>query len=156
MKPALLALLLAACTSQQPIDKEAPAPSAVLTGRLQRHMKNCPSAIPTAETQPIRTQRGIDLAITANDPVAQRAITAATDLHVGRRDRRWFAVPHTGFHGGPGTVGHCPIIHANTYVSYEPISRGVLIHVVARNPAMVETLQQATLSRIEDLQTPSI
>jgi hypothetical protein len=155
MRPALLALLLAACTFQQPIDKDAPPPSAVLTGRLQRHMANCPSAIATADTQPIRTRRGIDLAITSNDPVAQRAIVAASDKQMRLRERRWFMLPHTGLHGGPGTVGHCPVIHANTYINYELISRGVLIHVIARNPEQVPALQEATLSRIEDLQVPS-
>ncbi|HSN27535.1 MAG TPA: hypothetical protein VLT45_14680 [Kofleriaceae bacterium] len=155
MKPALLALLLAACTSPQPFDKDAPPPSAVLTGRLQRHMKNCPSAVATADTQPIRTRRGIDLAITSNDPVAQRAIVAAAETQTRLREHRWFMLPHTGLHGGPGTIGHCPVIHAQTYVNYEPIARGVLIHVIARDPNQVTTLQEATLSRIEDLQVPS-
>ena len=155
MKPALLAFLLAACTTQQPIDKDAPPPSAMLSGHLQRHMANCPSAVPTAETQPIRTRRGIDLAITSNDPFAQRAIIAATDVQVRLRERRWFMLPHTGLHGGPGTVGHCPVIHANTWINYEPFARGVLIHVIARDPKQVQGLQQATLSRIEDLQVPS-
>ena len=152
---AILLMLLVACTSQDQPDQDAPPAAAVLSGRLQRHMANCPSAVPTAETQPIRTRRGIDLAITSRDPVAQRAIVAAADVQVRLRERRWFMLPHTGLHGGPGTVGHCPVIHANTWVNAEPIAGGVLIHVIARDPKAVQNLQSATLSRIEDLQVPA-
>lgn len=154
MKPVLV-LLLAACTSPDPIDKDATAPSATLSGQLQRHMANCPSAVPSAETQPIRTRRGIDLAITSPDPTAQRAIVAAADVQMHLRERRWFMLPHTGLHGGPGTIGHCPVIHANTWIEVDPIARGVLIHVIARDPNDVQGLQRATLLRVEDLQVPA-
>lgn len=153
MRPVLL-LLLVACTSQPSTEPEAP-PSAALSGQLPRHMANCPSAVPTADTQPIRTRRGIDLAITSNDPFAQRAIVAAADVQLRLRNRRWFMLPHTGRHDGPGTIGHCPVIHANTWINVEPIARGVLIHVIARDPRAVQALQQATLARIEDLQVPA-
>jgi len=153
MKPVLL-LLLVACTSRAPTNQDEP-PSAALSGELPRHMANCPSAVPTAETQPIRTRRGIDLAITSNDPSAQRAIVAAADVQMRFRSRRWFMLPHTGRHDGPGSVGHCPVIHANTWINVEPIARGVLIHVIARDPNAVQTLQRATLARIEDLQVPA-
>lgn len=153
MKPALL-LTIAACTSQAPTEQDEP-PSAALSGQLPRHMANCPSAVPTADTQPIRTRRGIDLAITSNDPAAQRAIVAAADVQLRFRNRRWFMLPHTGHHDGPGTVGHCPVIHANTWINVEPIARGVLIHVIARDARDVQALQQATVVRIEDLQVPA-
>jgi hypothetical protein len=154
MKLVLVAALVA-CSSQNPTDPDAPPPSAALDGQTPRHMANCPSAVPTAQTQPVRTRRGIDLAITSNDPFAQRAIVAAADVQVRLRRRHWFMLPHTGRHDGPGTFGHCPVIHANTWMSYEPITGGVLIHVIARDAATVQALQRATLSRIEDLQVPA-
>ena len=55
---------------------------------------------------------------------------------------------HTSMHTGPGNLGFCPIIHADTRVSYEPIADGVRVHVTARSSRTVTKLQRATEARI--------
>ena len=59
--------------------------------------------------------------------------------------------PHTGTHAGPGSIGHCPIIHASTTVIYGEIPEGVVMHVIAHNPKDVTKLQVATRARVHAL-----
>jgi hypothetical protein len=146
----LLPLMIAACsTEREPTPRAQPA----LSGERPQHMRNCPSAVPGAHTTTARTQNGIDVTITSPDPAVRAKIAALAQAESQRGDPLWFMAPHNGQHGGPGTIGFCPIIQTNTSVTYEPISDGVTIHVTTRGD--VRALQVATESRVRALALPS-
>ena len=159
MKSASIALLLfaaAACKSDRDTQPRSHAdPRADLTGKTPLHMRNCPSAVPTAKTVATPTSTGIDVAITSEDPLARTKIFALAAIQADEGGTDLFAREHSGRHGGPGTIGHCPIIHANTQVTYEPNPDGVTLHVMARAPGDVARLQQATEARVAALIPPS-
>ena len=118
-------------------------------------MRNCPSAVASAKTVAQPTNSGIDVLITSNDPNAQQRIHALAELQSHPRDPISVMPAHTGMHSGPGTVGRCPIIHANTTVSVETIPDGVRVHVVANFPPDIAELQRATGDRVRTFSLPS-
>ncbi|HTR49518.1 MAG TPA: hypothetical protein VMJ10_02360 [Kofleriaceae bacterium] len=95
-----------------------------------------------------RASDGVDLVITSPDPDAQREIFARAFVQSWQGDPLAHVAPHTGEHGGPGSIGYCPIIHADTTVTYAAIPGGVRVHVAARHPLDVPALQQATEARV--------
>jgi len=147
----LISLVLCFACQTERSDREPPAMAPQLSGTLPKHMRNCPSAVPSAHTVATPTPDGVDVAISSDNAVARRRILELARLHSGFREPIWGMPPHTGMHGGPGTIGRCPIIHAKTTVSYDETARGVVIHVQAVEPAMVRRLQQITELRVESL-----
>lgn len=129
-------------------------PEALLTGQRPQHMRNCPSAVPTATTVGTPAPDGVNLTITSSDPDARRRIVKLAELHSNLRETIPFMPEHSGLHGGPGTIGYCPIIHAGTIVTYKQIPEGVKIHVATRRPGEVWLLQRATKMRINALAMP--
>jgi len=102
-----------------------------------------------------RTPSGIDLSITSDDVDARARIVALAQLQSTQRDPLRLLPPHTSLHSGPGTVGRCPVIHADTAVTYEKIPEGVKIHITANRATDVAQLQKATESRVRALAPPS-
>ena len=112
--------------------------------------------MPSAITKATPVADGVDVTITSRDVAAQTEIRARAALHASMNDWSMAVFPqHSGFHGGPGNIGYCPIIHADTLVSSEPIADGVRIHVKARNERDVRSLQTATDARVRALSTPT-
>jgi hypothetical protein len=138
MRTFLLACLLAAC-----------GPS--MSGEKERGMMNCPSAVDGAKTSSARTDDGVDLTITADDAVARREIRMLARMHAAMREPNPEKAQHTGQHGGPGTIGHCPIVHGDTVVTFDEIQHGVTIHVTASSRADVAALQRTTEMRVAGL-----
>lgn len=130
-------------------------PESTLTGRLPRQMHNCPSAVPSAKTSAVPTERGVDVVITAPEPEARQRILALAELHASQREPVAMLGEHNGMHGGPGTVGRCPIIHANTTLELDPIPDGVRIHVTANDKDDIQALQKATEKRVRTFALPS-
>jgi hypothetical protein len=159
MKLAILSILsivvLAAC-SNRPADEDTetsrPAP---LTGARPRHMRNCPSAVPTATTRAERTPDGIDLVITSSDPAARQRITELANLHVAMSVPLWLIPQHSGLHGGPEAIGFCPIIHDDTTVTADQLANGVRVHVAAHSPLGALIVQRETERRLGAIQRPS-
>lgn len=120
----------------------------MLSGTIPRGMRNCPSAVPSAKTTMEKTERGVELTITSDDPGARERILALARWHSTQREPIWGMPPHTGMHGGPGTLGFCPIIHVKTTVTQSEIPQGVRIRVTADDPSMVRFLQTATAQRV--------
>lgn len=118
-------------------------------------MRNCPSAVAFATTVATPTFDGINLTITSTNPDARSQIIKLAERQSGQRDTLPFMPAHSGLHGGPGTIGHCPIIHAGTTVSYTQIPDGVRIHVMAHAPGEVQLLQRATEARVDALARPA-
>ena len=147
---ALFVIVVAACSSDRTDrdEREHHRPEALLTGQLPRQMRNCPSAVASATTRMERARDGVDLVITSPDPDARREIAARAFAQSWQGDPLAHATPHTGEHGGPGTIGYCPIIHADTSVTYTAIPDGVRVHIAAQRPEDVPALQQATEARV--------
>jgi len=114
-------------------------------------MRNCPSALAGAETRVTNTADGVDLEITASEPAIQRQIVDLASLHqrMGLPDTS--EIEHTGKHGGPGTIGHCPILHTGTTVTFDRLARGAVIHVVAMAPDEVQRVQTTVADRLARL-----
>lgn len=113
-------------------------------------MMNCPSAVEGARTRLVRTPGGVDVIVTSEDPDARTEIRALADYHA-RLDRFTEWPMHSGFHGGPGTYGHCPIIHDRTRITISPVPDGVTLHVVALTPDHVAPVQEQTVQRLASL-----
>ncbi len=149
MRFAALLLALISCTSRENTESHAQnRPRAMLTGTRPQRMRNCPSAVPSAVTTVTETTTGVDLVITAPDPDGRAKLASLARTQATLGDPRWFFPQHSGMHGGPGGQGFCPIIHANTTVTWEPIAEGVRIHIVARGTDQVTALQRATEARV--------
>ena len=153
---AFLVVALAACTDSTSSSNPAPPPpSADLSGHTPLHMRNCPSAVATASTQARPTADGMDVTITSTDPNARRQIAERAALEVLHGESLAGLPAHTGMHTGTGGVGHCPIIHASTTVTYEPVENGVVVHVRASKPSAIAQLQDATFERMRAWTAPT-
>jgi len=126
-----------------------------LSGTMRLRMRNCPSAVPSAKTVMTPAPDGVELTITSPDPNAQRKIVALAQLHATWGEPIWGMPAHTGMHGGPSTIGHCPIVHAKTSVTQQEIPQGVKIHVRSEIPGMAGRLQEITELRVNALVPPS-
>lgn len=148
MKLAFVCVALAACTP-----KPAPQPPAEpwqMTGGLEHGMMNCPSAVDGAHTRLRMTARGVNVIVTSKDPTAAAEITALAEFHA-RQDRFTEWPAHSGFHGGPGKIGHCPVIHDRTQIVISALEDGVIMHVTALVPEHVQSVQDQTAQRLAAL-----
>ena len=114
-------------------------------------MRNCPSALEGATTRLTNTADGVDLEITASAPAIQKEIVDLARLHERMGPPNASEVEHTGRHGGPGNIGHCPIIHTGTTVTFDRLARGAVIHVVAMAPEDVLRVQTTVADRVARL-----
>lgn len=124
------------------------APPAAGQGALEHRMRNCPTAVAGATTRAANTPFGVDLTITADDAASQRRIVELSAIHEGMGDPDNPAVRHTGRHGGPGTLGRCPVIHDMTTVTFTRLRKGVVLHLRALLPADVNRVQSIVAERL--------
>ena len=156
MKLALLGLVvLAACSTRPTREDTETSPGDRLSGERPRHMRNCPSAVRSATTRATRTADGVDLDITSPDPAARQQIVELAQRHADLPGLIWFAPYHSGLHGGPSTIGYCPIIHDKTMVSTSGLANGIRVHVAARSQFDVKQLQHETERRVRSLPVPN-
>lgn len=145
MLRAWLAIVVGACAS-------TPEPArSTQPGALEQRMANCPSALPTAITRVGDLPDGVALTITVTDPAAYERLLELADLHARLGGPAGNAMEHTGRHGGPGSIGHCPIIHAATRVSFERVPEGVRFDVRALPGGDVGELRRQTRARAATL-----
>jgi hypothetical protein len=148
MKPVLLCAALAACSSPPaPAPTPAPPQLSQMTGGLEHAMMNCPSAVDGAQTRLRMTATGVDVIVTAADPEARAELAKLAEIHANM-DRFTEWPEHTGKHGGPGTIGHCPIVHDGTTITFARFDRGVVLHVTATSTDRVSWLQDQTAQRL--------
>ncbi|MEO8550089.1 MAG: hypothetical protein ABI678_08945 [Kofleriaceae bacterium] len=149
----LAAACLAACSQaapSAPADKGSAEIASTLDGKRAHGMLNCPSGVEGAVTAMRWRQDDVTLSITAPAVTAQRKIV--TLAHAQERTGN----PHGGLinngsHGGPGTSGFCPIIHADTTVSVEEVANGVVVHIRPNDPTKLASLRTATEARVKAL-----
>jgi hypothetical protein len=151
-EPASPAAAVAAETAPVPVPPPPPSPPPpVQIGRREHGMRNCPTALAGITLQAVNTAMGVDLTITTRDPVIRRDLLerARINSHMGNPDET--AAEHTGRHGGPGKQGYCPVIHADTNVTFTVIPSGAVIHVSALAPEDVPAVQAAVAERMPRL-----
>ncbi|HEU4731874.1 MAG TPA: hypothetical protein VFT22_28460 [Kofleriaceae bacterium] len=137
-----------------PAQAVATAPVAappVPSGAREHSMRNCPTAVAGATTQLTKTGVGVDLEITTSDPAARRQVITLARMHSHLGDPDGVTKAHTGRHGGPGVIGHCPIVHASTNVTFTPTPNGVVIHINAIVPEDVPAVQVTVADRLARL-----
>ena len=114
-------------------------------------MMNCPSAVESATTRLRMTSTGVDVMVTSQDPRARIDIVTLASYHARLEGGLTTWPAHSGFHGGPGTVGHCPIVHDRTAISLSPLTDGVTLHVTTDLPEHVTEVQTQTAQRLATL-----
>jgi hypothetical protein len=152
MKNALSLILLVGCsrTPATPTSPSIGTNAASPSGQLEQGMANCPSAVAGASTELAMTETGVDLVITAKDPDARRQIQSLAERHMRMGDPAGLP-EHSGLHGGPGSMGFCPIIHDATTVTATGTEAGATVHVRADEASKVGALQEETRSRVAGL-----
>jgi hypothetical protein len=113
-------------------------------------MANCPSALSSAVTHVSDIPEGVAVAVTVSDPESHRRLLALADRHARIGDAEGMP-EHSGLHGGPGDIGHCPIIHFGTQVTFSQIPHGVRFYVRALGGVDVVALRGETRVRVANL-----
>ncbi len=143
----LVIVPLAACAASESLPPPPPEPAGPnMSGKAQRRMANCPSAVPGAVTRVQLTRDGIDVTVTAPAPDAQRTIVALAEFHA-RTVRPLDATPHVGLRGGGSRIGFCPILHDGTKITATAVPGGVRLQLRAESPARVKELQDIVSAR---------
>lgn len=114
-------------------------------------MRNCPSALAGAVTDVRDTSDGVEVTITAEDRATIKRIIKLADVHARIGLPTDVALEHTGLHGGPGDIGHCPIIHVGTDVQATRLPNGARLHVRALSQGTLKALQAETRDRAGNL-----
>jgi hypothetical protein len=113
-------------------------------------MANCPSALSSAVTRISDSPEGVAVGVTVTDPENYRRLITLANLHariVGPEG----TLEHSGLHGGPGDIGHCPLIHNGTQITYSRIPNGVRFYVRALTGLDVAVLRGRTRARLVNL-----
>jgi TusA-related sulfurtransferase len=130
-----------------------------MSGKLELHMSNCPSAVRGAVTEVVDVDDGVQITVTARDERAQQEIRQrAQDHGAASWDPERGSVEHTGTGTGSGRYGFCPGVLEQTTVDEELLPNGARITVRADQPAQVRKLQRITRERLRWLrkrQAPS-
>lgn len=155
MTPLTSTLVAAACLvgcakSEPPPAEQRAEIASTLDGKRTHGMLNCPSGVEGAVTEIHWRQDDVTLSITAADARAQRKIVTLSHNHE-RTGNPNGGLINNGTHGGPGTSGFCPIIHADTTVRVEEVANGVVVHIRPNDPAKLAALRTATEARVKAL-----
>jgi hypothetical protein len=145
----VIAALAAACSTPGSTDSARKRPPR--SGGKQHTMANCPSMVIGAVTRLDVVEGGVDLTITAVDRVSREAIAERARVHSQLGDPTPWELEHSGRHGGPGSIGYCPIIHDGTTVKVVELPNGALLQVRARRPDDAARVQIATRDRVDAL-----
>jgi hypothetical protein len=123
-----------------------------LSGKKERAMQLCPSAVPGAHTEARNVPQGVELVIKGNDESTRAEIRrrAQKQEEISQLAQRG-SVEHTGLGTGSGQFGHCPGMLEDTDVKTTETPDGVKILVHARTDATATTLQKTTRERLREL-----
>jgi TusA-related sulfurtransferase len=123
-----------------------------MTGKKERQMAHCPSAVPDAKTTVEDTKSGVILTVTAEDPSASERIRvrAHDQERIGLLPGRG-ALEHTGGGTGSGKYGFCPGMIEGTRVAVDDLPDGARLTVRAASEPEVRSLQKLTRERLRQL-----
>jgi len=147
---AAVVLCVVGCSSatEPPPAAKAPPLTSALDGKRVHGMLNCPSGVESSTTKMQMTAADVVLTITAPEINAQHKIVTLAHAHERSGNPRGGLI-NNGEHGGPGSSGFCPIVHADTVIRVEEISGGAIVHVRPTDPAQLQALGSAIAARID-------
>ena len=124
-----------------------------MSGKKERQMAHCPSAVPDAKTTAEDTKGGVIVTVTAAEPQAREEIRrrAHRQETIGLQPERG-AIEHTGGGTGSGKFGFCPGMIEGTRVAVEDVPEGARLTVRAASSAQVRSLQATTRERVRALE----
>jgi TusA-related sulfurtransferase len=123
-----------------------------MTGKKERQMAHCPSAVADAKTSIEDTKSGVVVTVTASDSAARDEIRrrARVQENVGLQTQRG-AIEHTGGGTGSGKYGFCPGMIEGTRVTVDELPDGARLTVRATSQPQVRSLQKMTRERLRQL-----
>jgi hypothetical protein len=123
-----------------------------MTGKKERGMVNCPSAVAGAKTSVFDRKDGVEVRVSALAPAARAEIhrRAEVQARLGLQTERG-ALEHTGTGTGSGKYGFCPGIMEDTRVEVDETADGARLIVRAKDPTAVKRLQKLTHQRANAL-----
>lgn len=122
-----------------------------LSGKKERGMENCPSAVTGAHTRAVPLKDGVALEVTSSDPAQAAEIRARAQRQTAVARHATGRPPHTGMAGDTGAIGYCPVVVTDTVVSAEDLPNGARLIVRTKKQADVPALQRTTEERIDAL-----
>ena len=124
-----------------------------MTGKQERQMANCPSAVPRATTTIANRENGVVLKITSSDTVAVEEIQrrAQRQANIATQPARG-ALEHTGTGTGSGQLGFCPGMEEGSAVTVANLVNGARIEVRAEPGTNVDHLRTSTRARLRRLE----
>ena len=149
----LLALSASApALAEQAAHEEKEAAARDMTGKLERRMEHCPSAVPGSVTKIADRKDGVELTVTALDKTKQEEIRrrAHRQESISIQSARG-AIEHTGEGTGSGQFGYCPGMIEGTHVTAMDVPEGARLTVQSAQPSQVKKLQRITKERAEAL-----
>jgi TusA-related sulfurtransferase len=123
-----------------------------MTGKQERQMANCPSAVPDSKTTVENKKDGVALTVTGADAAARDEIRrrAHVQENVAMQSARG-AIEHTGGGTGSGKFGFCPGMIQGTRVAVEEVPDGARLTVHAGSESQAQSLQKMTRARLRQL-----
>lgn len=123
-----------------------------MSGKKERQMANCPSAVPDAKTVIENRKDGVAVTVTGQTQAARDEIRrrAHLQLNVGMQPERG-AIEHTGKGTGSGKFGYCPGLIQGTRVAVDDVPDGARMTIRATSENQVQSLQAMTRERLRQL-----
>jgi TusA-related sulfurtransferase len=123
-----------------------------MTGKKERAMLNCPSAVSHAKTTVQNIKDGVIVTIVSSDPDARHEIQrrARRQQQVAMQSARG-SIEHTGAGTGTGKFGYCPGMIQGTRVAVDDVPGGARLTVRAPSEPQAQSLQQMTRERLRAL-----
>jgi hypothetical protein len=123
-----------------------------MTGKREREMQHCPSAVPGSATRVADRRDGVEVTVTARDKTAQEEIRrrAHRQETVSIQSARG-VIEHTGEGTGSGQFGYCPGMLEGTHVTAADVPQGAKMRVQTAPPEQVKKLQRMTKRRADAL-----
>lgn len=123
-----------------------------MTGKKERQMAHCPSAVAKSTTTVRDTKSGVIVTVTAVDSAAREEVRRRAHMQetVAMQPDRG-AIEHTGGGTGSGKYGFCPGMIEGTRVAVDDLPDGVRLTVRAASQSEVRSLQKTTRERLRQL-----
>lgn len=181
----LLGILVAGCDEKKPAPPETGKPTASATAAVtadaggtaaadastpptaevdggkrdkrDKHMANCPTAVPGATVAIKDVEGGVEIAVTADDEATTRDVRERTKklVEAMHKDADAGVVKHTGQGQGGGVYGRCTVVMKNTKLETAEIAKGTKLTVKAKDKSEIDWLRRETRDRDKEAKLPA-
>ncbi len=111
-------------------------------------MKNCPNAVPGAETKVASSKNAVIVTVTAKDPAAAKDIQTRAHALLDAAAPASGEIRHTGARTGGGALGKCPVVLPGTTAKVADQKDGVKITLTAVEPQKNEEVGMMVNDRV--------